>query len=143
MAGIVSFDFQISIHPPLVGWDDPETVARLLRDISIHPPLVGWDFGGYSYSKAQSQFQSTHPLWGGTFPPQNNCGHDSISIHPPLVGWDLKKEQDRINLEAFQSTHPLWGGTNSRCFLWLYVGFQSTHPLWGGTQIIFYLSIPF
>ena len=34
----------ISIHPPLVGWDSVFSVVCFPAIISIHPPLVGWDF---------------------------------------------------------------------------------------------------
>ena len=33
----------ISIHPPLVGWDKPTGAEIAKLTISIHPPLVGWD----------------------------------------------------------------------------------------------------
>ena len=80
-------------------------------------------------------FQSTLPVWGGTFrhrptvsvddisihPPR--VGRDEvpikflcyviISIHPPRVGRDFLSTQIGIWLPKFQSTLPVWGGTNS------------------------------
>ena len=80
----------ISIHPPLVGWDAVLLINKDMLPISIHPPLVGWDMAftplltlhqyfnpptpcgvgplNIEAIKALDLFQSTHPLWGGTFP---------------------------------------------------------------------------
>ena len=35
------------------------------------------------------QFQSTHPVWGGTDAIEERLRALAISIHPPRVGWDL------------------------------------------------------
>ncbi len=79
---------RISIHPSRVGWDplpDPVPLDRLEFQ-STHPV---WD-GTYAQDVLAKQglFQSTHPVWDGTSP----CGvlkrMVSISIHPSRVGWD-------------------------------------------------------
>ena len=102
--------FKISIHPPRVGWDRKHYTLRLNSQISIHPPRVGWDlfppghcpgerhfnpptpcgvgrviaFLGHQFT----QFQSTHPVWGGTRHRRPSYSGENISIHPPRVGWD-------------------------------------------------------
>ena len=106
----------------------------------------------------QYQFQSTHPVRGGTLPaflwflrtvdfnPPTPCGvgpkslssvrsHKYISIHPPRAGWD-----DIVRLVAgfyhSISIHPpragwdqVWVGNDV-----IQLGFQSTHPVRGGTD---------
>ena len=44
-------------------------------------------------------FQSTHPVWGGTTAAYEDLTKQAISIHPPRVGWD---EQGR---KAFAMDH--------------------------------------
>ena len=106
----------ISIHPSRVGWDAAYEAPLSTRYvISIHPSRVGWD---YDYSKLRGrivEFQSTHPVWDGTFThgifrrrwrhfnPPIPCGMGlrcsprrlrlrHISIHPSRVGWDISCE---------------------------------------------------
>ena len=168
----------ISIHPPLVGWDPKGRKGFHHLVISIHPPLVGWDpeilsqplhglyfnpptpcgVGPVFLSKTifSTRFQSTHPLWGGTpcVTPALSVLH--ISIHPPLVGWDLRRwppcgwsryfnpptpcgvgrcqPRPGSRPDQFQSTHPLWGGTCGIIIQKRGRRFQSTHSLWGGTK---------
>ena len=107
----LSYAQAISIHPPRVGWDMQGYFFRGAVTISIHPPRVGWDAYEKLINTPVSEFQSTHPVWGGTG-----------TIPPPAMP------------ARFQSTHPVWGGTCQAC-PWKYRarGFQSTHPVWGGT----------
>ena len=103
------------------------------------------------------QFQSTHPVWGGTgglWPPRCSPGHFNpptpcgvgrlhihlrillfiISIHPPRVGWDAKIGGLAAQ-KAKISIHPPrvgWDRTE-RCQRQRRSKFQSTHPVWGGT----------
>ena len=58
--------YNISIHPPRVGWDPRTELQWWGREISIHPPRVGWD--------VVLQIVVAH--------------FQLISIHPPRVGWD-------------------------------------------------------
>ncbi len=100
----------ISIHPPRVGWDYGYLKNSLCIKISIHPPRVGWDslssdcglqplnFNpptpcgvGPPNNVAvyfDGEFQSTHPVWGGTVLGLTSADDCTISIHPPRVGWD-------------------------------------------------------
>ena len=56
----------ISIHPPRVGWDGYLRTMADKTNISIHPPRVGWDPPTIPGIESDWQFQSTHPVWGGT-----------------------------------------------------------------------------
>ena len=137
----------ISIHPPLAGWDDLPCAALYSFTISIHPPLAGWDDGSIPFLHVLDIFQSTHPLRGGTYllqivvlrslfqsthPLRGGTGKplaphrtDHISIHPPLAGWDWAGNVAKLFGDIFQSTHATaWPALDA---------FQSTHPLRGGT----------
>ena len=102
----------ISIHPSRVGWDNPR---RILSDArrNFNPPIpCGMGRSSYLLASRRLSFQSTHPVWDGTFMqsipsytvcyfnPPIPCGmgphHDVacrnfllISIHPSRVGWDI------------------------------------------------------
>ena len=78
----------ISIHPPRAGWDYVQVFGLVSQHISIHPPRAGWDLlggggidqggdfnpptpcgvGPYCYPliNERDEFQSTHPVRGGT-----------------------------------------------------------------------------
>ena len=58
--------------------------------ISIHPSRVGWDENLADYKYDPDEFQSTHPVWDGTY----------IANVTKLA-------------TEFQSTHPVWDGTIS------------------------------
>ena len=60
--------FTISIHPPRVGWDSHFIVANAMTK-NFNPPTpcgVGLKRNGQKINIAE--FQSTHPVWGGTKP---------------------------------------------------------------------------
>ena len=61
---------------------------KILVPISIHPPLAGWDRIEIDNTLEALQFQSTHPLRGGTEIAATCITAIDISIHPPLAGWD-------------------------------------------------------
>ena len=109
-------------------------------------------------TSSRALFQSTHPVWGGTFAAEKPVADCRISIHPPRVGWDATGKTWSISRKRFQSTHPVWGGTLlllavlvARLYFnpptpcgvghTIYLPFdeiaefQSTHPVWGGTMI--------
>ena len=79
------------------------------------------------------QFQSTHPVRGGTAFICVDLFHILISIHPPREGWDYILAQQAM-AQAI-SIHPPREGWDLR--LWnvvpLVILFQSTHPVRGGT----------
>ena len=147
----------ISIHPPRVGWD-PTVPPSPGRSRDFNPPTpcgVGLFISFCIWIPLQ--FQSTHPVWGGTrylrqicrrcgyFNPPTPCGVGlafyngdvpkvAISIHPPRVGWDRAAGPEAIKEALFQSTHPVWGGTPEVMGPKKRRLFQSTHPVWGGTS---------
>ena len=123
----------ISIHPSRVGWDC-NTAGCCWSHVNFNPPIpCGMGLGDLTWRDLYLRFQSTHPVWDGTFPT-----FVSVSLTNP-----------------FQSTHPVWDGTRSgspaatcshfnppipcgmgrlgrRCRVPRSV-FQSTHPVWDGT----------
>ena len=125
--------------------------------ISIHPPRAGWDQKRRCCSVEPREFQSTHPVRGGTATLNGWHGNPPISIHPPRAGWDLsccgnsrcsnisihppRVGWDTLMIFAarrecpFQSTHPVWGGTPPAVRRSALPEFQSTHPVWGGTVL--------
>ena len=82
----------ISIHPPRVGRDIRGMRNPMNSWISIHPPRVGRDCCGWASSRKPTVFQSTLPVWGGTFPAMVGYAACYISIHPPRVGRDMPRE---------------------------------------------------
>ena len=85
----VANPLQISIHPPRAGWDlRSESQGGRDNAISIHPPRAGWDLVCCIILRTTKEFQSTHPVRGGT-----------------VNGNGRRTEQ------LFQSTHPVRGGT--------------------------------
>ena len=60
------------------------------------------------------EFQSTHPVRGGTAKVGCNVRRVVISIHPPREGWDALRSSRCLYLTTtFQSTHPVRGGTRA------------------------------
>ena len=102
----------ISIHPPRAGWDGVQP-KRVYRFDDFNPPTpCGVGRRGHRPQRGTSQFQSTHPVRGGT---------SNFSL--------------LFVVEIFQSTHPVRGGTcHSRCPSGC-SRFQSTHPVRGGTKL--------
>ena len=82
------FIISISIHPPREGWDKYLLQKAMSVFISIHPPREGWDINFLLIQGSVSQFQSTHPVRGGTFRLPSDKKIMQISIHPPREGWD-------------------------------------------------------
>ena len=80
--------------------------------LNFNPPTpcgVGLQAGIIDLQAAQ--FQSTHPVWGGTLSQMLFSPSHRISIHPPRVGWDGSGAPLAASSSRFQSTHPVWGGT--------------------------------
>ena len=57
------------------------------------------------------EFQSTHPVRGGTLSDKMEAEQAEISIHPPREGWDSGRADGLTSYPEFQSTHPVRGGT--------------------------------
>ena len=90
LAGVVKFvDPQhISIHPPRGGWDRTAP-GRLTVILHFNPPTpwgVGLEFE--TLRAVVDEFQSTHPVGGGTRQGEEGRQVLPISIHPPRGGWD-------------------------------------------------------
>ena len=100
----------ISIHPPRVGWDAKYSAAHSSA-CNFNPPTpCGVGPSGSASGNIEEYFnpptpcgvgllllscgirgvifQSTHPVWGGTFFQFFMICILHISIHPPRVGWD-------------------------------------------------------
>ena len=101
---------EISIHPPRVGWDLP-VYPEFWAQMDFNPPTpCGVGLSGHPFFKVGFRFQSTHPVWGGTW---NYRGwHCAGNFNPPTpcgVGRELTILETAGRI--FQSTHPVWGGT--------------------------------
>ena len=124
----------ISIHPSRVGWDELLRRKSNDRSISIHPSRVGWDLEsvrrslqrmhfnppipcgmgliiGWSLPMHSRLFQSTHPVWDGTWR-RADSGERRADFNPPIpCGMGPKGGLFLQRLKGFQSTHPVWDGT--------------------------------
>ena len=101
----------ISIHPPRVGWDSPFPYHFQSTRYFNPPTPCGVGQACSATRRYRPQFQSTHPVWGGTPRLPAPAPFGLISIHPPRVGWDTLENRWNFSLFKFQSTHPVWGGT--------------------------------
>ena len=125
----------ISIHPPRVGWDFFASIIQKL-EYNFNPPTpCGVGPGSITVKNDSTGFQSTHPVWGGTFTGRI-CGNGRRYFNPPTpCGVGLVTVALTASSSKFQSTHPVWGGTFYRTYMWQRAAtFQSTHPVWGGTH---------
>ena len=124
------YSFNITIlgegHPLSPGWQGPgryfnppspcgEGPAALgtpawLPLFQSTLPVWGGTFHGVP-SFLIARFQSTLPVWGGTFKVCLACSWFLVSIHPPRVGRDYRPEESKRPWSLFQSTLPVWGGT--------------------------------
>ena len=126
------------------------------QNISIHPPLAGWDLdhpGGMEVERHFNpptpcgvgliprpnlafllQFQSTHPLRGGTRHLVNLIQFVSISIHPPLAGWDLFV--GHIPDHGLISIHPPLAGWDVAHGYWFLTESISIHPPLAGWDLL-------
>ncbi len=107
--------FVISIHPSRVGWDDLAiSLRQRLFHISIHPSRVGWDLMEILFANLSTTFQSTHPVWDGTFWYDNSAPIETISIHPSRVGWDFGCMISPSGVRYFNPPIPCGMGLNDR-----------------------------
>ena len=122
----------ISIHAPRVGCDGNST-GRSLKGSYFNPRTPCGVRRLFSAPIAFAlRFQSTHPVWGATWPfPRSWFSKGFQSTHPVwgATGPPLLSSGGK----GFQSTHPVWGATKRWGISWTYAGFQSTHPVWGAT----------
>ena len=101
-----------NFNPPTPCGVGPREKAQKAGELYFNPPTPC----GVGHLKSlkwtiEHPFQSTHPVWGGTYTtfPSERCRE--ISIHPPRVGWDAALRTTSSQRLGFQSTHPVWGGT--------------------------------
>ena len=127
--------FQISIHTPLAGSDQPGVTISNVIVISIHTPLAGSDFQS-AIRQATHDISIHTPLAGSDsiclgvlpvpcyFNPHSPCGERQqvqalvdegmlISIHTPLAGSDATTLVVDAAPVQFQSTLPLRGATRA------------------------------
>ena len=104
------------------------------------------------------EFQSTHPVWGGTAgcscalpqalisihpprmgwdltPPEQYDIWNAVSIHPPRMGWDHGARHLSGHHLHFNPPTPYGVGHVAHGFKSFPRRFQSTHPVWGGTTV--------
>ena len=101
----------ISLLPSRVGWDIARQRFRLVLE-HFNPPIpCGMGLQQTSHGREAGVFQSTHPVWDGTYPAPFTLIYMKISIHPSRVGWDQSSSPRCRDIQGFQSTHPVWDGT--------------------------------
>ena len=127
----------ISIHPSRVGWDG-DALAESFEwvKISIHPSRVGWDRKITTIRFRSIAFQSTHPVWDGTYSSETIQTGKYISIHPSRVGWDYHSTFQGIVSPYFNPPIPCGMGLYRPTSATSRKTFQSTHPVWDGTEPI-------
>ena len=126
----------VNFNPPTpcgVGLKDRREELRLSQ-ISIHPPRAGWDSLTNSAMSAQTRFQSTHPVRGGT----NGLRvlpHPSYNFNPPTpCGVGLDQCRALGVSKYFNPPTPCGVGPRVFCVVAVTAEFQSTHPVRGGTE---------
>ena len=73
--------------------------------IDFNPPTpCGVGRACYYTDSYEDEFQSTHPVWGGTACGLKAYEINLISIHPPRVGWDVVAVA--CGLKSYISIHP-------------------------------------
>ena len=169
----ISSSIVISIHPSRVGWDQrrrragrrpahfnppipcgmgPDCIAYCALDFPHFNPPIPCGMGQSSASRARPSrlFQSTHPVWDGTynlfgniqstadFNPPIPCGMghlkygkgvpvSAISIHPSRVGWDPAHQVIPDDARDFNPPIPCGMGP-VKCFGLELPGLISIHP---------------
>ena len=102
----------ISIHPSRVGWDFENGLSPTQTEYFNPPIPCGMGLCASSQSVVPSVFQSTHPVWDGTY----NVGMDpeyALDFNPPIpCGMGLRCLPGPGADAEFQSTHPVWDGTS-------------------------------
>ena len=80
----------ISIHPPHAGWDE-EQAKQAGATLDFNPPTpCGVGLPRSALGLGVEEFQSTHPVRGGTIDLRFFQRVWDISIHPPRAGWDAE-----------------------------------------------------
>ena len=108
--------------------------GRRLGGISIHPPRVGWDPTIPTEFTEIEQFQSTHPVWGGTARSASARSHRRNFNPPTPCGVGRRHHRlGRWQRANFNPPTPCGVGPGMMPGELLQARFQSTHPVWGGT----------
>ena len=158
IAGIMGNMDAISIHPSRVGWDVSLYRVGSTDNISIHPSRVGWDKTADMAEFVQLVFQSTHPVWDGTFEqmfysvpsrhfnPPIPCGMGpiicglvalAVDFNPPIpcgMGRQLGELSCCYRRISIHPSRVGWDGATSVVRASPLI-FQSTHPVWDGTSL--------
>ena len=156
MTRCMTLPLPISIHPPRAGWD-AGGLTSALSGADFNPPTpCGVGLVEKAFSRKTEyfnpptpcgvgrhvgqiavpglQFQSTHPVRGGTIMLGNLDVSNIISIHPPRAGWDIHSGPLCVACDDFNPPTPCGVGLLSIPVLALPATFQSTHPVRGGTR---------
>ena len=102
---------RISILPPRVGRDmHVDVLMTYAGTFQSSLPVWGGTFMSVNIFPA-ILFQSSLPVWGGTAFEMGFLQFRFISILPPRVGRDPMCNHYATLLVEFQSSLPVWGGT--------------------------------
>ena len=101
---------QISIHPPHTGWDFVVQNVFRMQLISIHPPHTGWDQLTLLFLRALLNFNPPTPYGVGLRMVQTTKSHSQFQSTHPIRGGTSIVWRAAIS-PLFQSTHPIRGGT--------------------------------
>ena len=95
---------------------------------------MGWDGSCLTDTDRRSRFQSTHPVWDGTFPISAVSKRLTFqSTHPVWDGTAMPRRAVAL-LSNFNPPIPCGMGRCSSTRSLLPQIFQSTHPVWDGTS---------
>ena len=94
---------------------------------------MGWDWRLRRQNTYWAIFQSTHPVWDGTFAVNPKDKAAIISIHPSRVGWDGLRSRGLLFSFYFNPPIPCGMGHKGVITMTKEILFQSTHPVWDGT----------
>ena len=99
-------------NPPIPCGMGPNAMMEWASDNAFQSTHPVWD-GTYASIASASfrRFQSTHPVWDGTVP-SSPCTSAAAHFNPPIpCGMGLNRPVLRLIRDGFQSTHPVWDGT--------------------------------
>ena len=126
--------YQLHFNPPTPCGVGPHSAQAPRRPGDFNPPTpCGVGQIGNLAGGDIVEFQSTHPVWGGTVLHYLDDAVFRISIHPPRVGWDCHLLFGVLLCLNFNPPTPCGVGRLQRTLRSVPQVFQSTHPVWGGT----------
>ena len=126
----------ISIHPPLVGWDQ-KSQTRSLPDMNFNPPTpCGVGQPVCIRPCSCHHFNPPTPCGVGLLILYPNSFSISISIHPPLVGWDACFSSGWHWCHDFNPPTPCGVGLVFRCCFTPTINFNPPTPCGVGRVVL-------